>query len=197
MILPAKFHVVSSLLTVLKIEIDASVKVPIALPLKMSFLENETTVNLESASFVVIMFLHECLTHIQSQIKPRLHFGESFTLRYFFLFFTLKSLRGGSLIASVEYCRNTRFMYKSALIYTGKRRLLFSLIILKKILIAQLEGCQKLTPFMYGLVSDERHFLYGIQSVTGPCFTQETPLKTEVKTVEKWPEREQEMGNRC
>ena len=37
-------------------------------------------VNLKSASFIVIMLLHEVLTHIHSQIKPRLHFGESFTL---------------------------------------------------------------------------------------------------------------------
>ena len=37
-------------------------------------------VNFKSASFIVIMFLHEGLTHIQSQIKPRLLFGESFTL---------------------------------------------------------------------------------------------------------------------
>ena len=44
-------------------------------PLKISLPENETTVNLKSASFVVIMFLHEGLTHIQSQIKPRLLFG--------------------------------------------------------------------------------------------------------------------------
>lgn len=88
-------------------------------------------------------------------------------------------------------------MYKSALIYTGKGQLLFSLIILKKILIAQFEGCQKLTTFVYGLVSDKLHFHYGIQSATRPGFTQETPLKTEVRTVEKWPEREQEMGNRC
>ena len=50
-------------------------------PLKMSLPENETTVNLKSASLVVIMLLHEDLTHIQSQIKPRLLFGESFTLR--------------------------------------------------------------------------------------------------------------------
>ena len=35
---------------------------------------------LKSASFFVIMHLHEGLTHIQSQIKPRLLFGESFTL---------------------------------------------------------------------------------------------------------------------
>lgn len=88
-------------------------------------------------------------------------------------------------------------MYKSALIYTGKGQLLFSLIILKKILIAQFEGCQKLTTFVYGLVSDKLHFHYGIQSATRPGFTQGTPLKMEVRTVEKWPEREQVMGNRC
>ena len=40
----------------------------------------ETTVNLRSASFVVIMHLHEGLTHIQSQIKPWLLLGESFSL---------------------------------------------------------------------------------------------------------------------
>ena len=33
-------------------------------PLKMSLSESETTVNLKSASFVVIMLLHEGLTHI-------------------------------------------------------------------------------------------------------------------------------------
>ena len=43
-ILRAKFHVVLSLLNVLKI---ASVKVPLALPLKMSLPENENTVNLK------------------------------------------------------------------------------------------------------------------------------------------------------
>ena len=43
--------------------------------------KNETTVNLKSASFVVIMLLHKGLTHIQSQIKPRFLSGESFTLR--------------------------------------------------------------------------------------------------------------------
>ena len=42
--------------------------------------KNETTVNLKSASFVVIMHLNEGWTHIQSQIKPRMLFGESFTL---------------------------------------------------------------------------------------------------------------------
>ena len=31
-------------------------------------------------SFVVTMLLHKGLTHIHSQKKPRLHFGESFTL---------------------------------------------------------------------------------------------------------------------
>ena len=49
-------------------------------PLKISLPENETTVNLKSASFIVIMLLHEGLTHIQSQIKPRLLFGKSWTL---------------------------------------------------------------------------------------------------------------------
>ena len=38
-------------------------------PLKISLPENETTVNLKSASFVVIMLLHKGLTDIQSQIK--------------------------------------------------------------------------------------------------------------------------------
>ena len=58
-ILRAKCHVVLS---------------PLSLP------ENETTVNLKSASFIMIMHLHKCLTHIQSQIKPWLLFAESFTL---------------------------------------------------------------------------------------------------------------------
>ena len=35
-------------------------------PLKISLLENETTINLKSASFVVIMHLHEGLTHDKS-----------------------------------------------------------------------------------------------------------------------------------
>ena len=46
----------------------------------ISLSRNETALNLKSASFVVIMLLHEGLTHIQSQIKPQLLFGESFTL---------------------------------------------------------------------------------------------------------------------
>ena len=40
----------------------------------------KNTVNLKSASFVVIMFLHKGLTHIHSQKKPKLQFGESFTI---------------------------------------------------------------------------------------------------------------------
>ena len=46
----------------------------------MSLPENETTVNLKSASFVVIMLSPEGLTHINSQKKPRMRFGESFAL---------------------------------------------------------------------------------------------------------------------
>ena len=52
-------------------------------PLKISLPENEITVNLKSASFFVIMYLHKGLTHIQSQIKLWLLFGKSFTLIYF------------------------------------------------------------------------------------------------------------------
>ena len=73
-ILQAKFYVVLSLLSVLKITILCP-----CTPLKISLPENKTTVNLKNASFVVIMLLHEDLTHIQSQIKPWLLFGESFT----------------------------------------------------------------------------------------------------------------------
>ena len=58
------------------------------MPLKISLPENETAVNLKSASFVVIMDLHQGLTHIQSQIKPRLLFDESFTLNAERLTFT-------------------------------------------------------------------------------------------------------------
>ena len=45
----------------------------------MNVPENENMVNLKSASFIVFMHLPEGLTHIQSQIKPWLDFGESFT----------------------------------------------------------------------------------------------------------------------
>ena len=83
MILRAKFHVVSTLLSVIakNSNFDAVVKVPVALPPKISLPKNDTTVNLKSASFVVIMISYKGLTHIQSQIKPRLLFGESLTLR--------------------------------------------------------------------------------------------------------------------
>ena len=47
---------------------------------KWVWAKNENTVNLKSASFVVIMLLHEGLTHLRSQKKPWLHFGKSFTL---------------------------------------------------------------------------------------------------------------------
>ena len=39
-----------------------------------------------SASFVVIILLHKGLTHVYSQIKPRLLFGESFILNVFAIF---------------------------------------------------------------------------------------------------------------
>ena len=54
---------------------------PLALPFKINVPKTENTVNLKSASFVVIMLLHKGLTHIQSQIKLWLIFGESFALR--------------------------------------------------------------------------------------------------------------------
>ena len=47
--------------------------------IKISLPENETTVNLKSGSFVVIMLLYEGLTHIQSQIKSWLLSGKNFT----------------------------------------------------------------------------------------------------------------------
>ena len=52
--------------------------------MKISLPENQSTVNLKSASFAVIMHLHEGLTHIQSQIKPWLLSGERFTLSLLF-----------------------------------------------------------------------------------------------------------------
>ena len=62
-------------------DFDAIIKVLVALPLKISLPKNETTVNLKSASLVIII-VHKGLTHIQSQIKPWLLFGESFTLTF-------------------------------------------------------------------------------------------------------------------
>ena len=65
MILRAKFHVVSILLS------DFDAIVTVALPLKVKLkTENENMVNLISDSFVVIILLHEGLTHIHSQKKP-------------------------------------------------------------------------------------------------------------------------------
>ena len=62
-------------------DFDAIVKVPVELPLKMSLTrKNENTVNLETASFVVIMLLYEGLTRVHSQKKPRLHFGKNYAL---------------------------------------------------------------------------------------------------------------------
>ena len=68
----AKFHVVSSLFSVLKVAIWCYHKSAPALHLQWVWPENENTVNLKSAFFVIIMLLHEGLT--------RLHFGKSFTL---------------------------------------------------------------------------------------------------------------------
>ena len=45
-------------------DFDAIAKVPVALPLKISLLENEIMVNLKSASFILIMLLHITLMHI-------------------------------------------------------------------------------------------------------------------------------------
>ena len=64
-ILRAKFHVVSSPLSVLKIEIlMLSLICPAHSHLKWVWPENKNTVNLKSASFVVVMLFHEGLSHI-------------------------------------------------------------------------------------------------------------------------------------
>ena len=91
MILRAKFHVVLSLFSVLKIETLMPVYECPCTPLKISLPENETTVNLKSASFVLIMHLHKVLTHIQSQIKPWLLLGESFTFKFLNLNFLVQA----------------------------------------------------------------------------------------------------------
>ena len=54
---------------------------PLALHWKWFWPENENTVNLKSGAHVVIMLLHKCLSVVDSQKDPRLHFGESFTSR--------------------------------------------------------------------------------------------------------------------
>ena len=86
----------------------------------MSLPENKTTVNLKSASFVVIMLLHKGLTHIHSQIKPRLLSGESFTLtceknlkvEFEFIFFIFSSGKSTtnpstSIVILMKYCSIT------------------------------------------------------------------------------------------
>ena len=79
-ILRTKFHVVSSLLIISKIAIlMLALKCPMHSHWKWVWAENDDTVNLKSASLVVIMLLQEDLTHIHSQKKPRLHL-ESFAL---------------------------------------------------------------------------------------------------------------------
>ena len=79
-ILRAKFHTVSNLLSVLKTVIVmlglglglGLAKVSVALP-KWVWPENENTANLKSASIVVIMLLHERLTWVHLQKKSRLN----------------------------------------------------------------------------------------------------------------------------
>ena len=73
---------------------------PLALTFKINVPKTETMINLKSASFVVIMLLHEGLTHIQSQIKPRLLFGESFALMLTYV--ALKILQAVSLELSMK-----------------------------------------------------------------------------------------------
>ena len=72
MILPAKFHVVSSLPSV------PSTPIKNKMIKKNENKSGKNTVNLKSASFLVIMLLHEGLTHIHLQKKPKLHFGCEF-----------------------------------------------------------------------------------------------------------------------
>ena len=76
-ILQAKFHVVSSPLSVLKIVL------PLALHWKWFWPEKENTVNVKSGAFVVIMLLNKSLARVHSQKDFRLHFGNSFTLIWF------------------------------------------------------------------------------------------------------------------
>ena len=69
----------SGLLSVLKITILMLASECPCTPLKIILPENETILNLKSASFGEIMRLHVGLTHMQTQIKPWLLFGECFT----------------------------------------------------------------------------------------------------------------------
>ena len=95
-ILRAMFYVVSSFLLVLKIAI-------LMPSLKHSHWkcirpENENMVNLKSATFILITLLYEGLTRVHSQKKPRLHFGESFTLTSYLTNRTFQVTSNGSLI---------------------------------------------------------------------------------------------------
>ena len=64
MILRAKFHVVSSLLSVLKIAInDAIIVMPHSLPFTRQF-ENENMVKLKSGVSILIMLLNESLPQV-------------------------------------------------------------------------------------------------------------------------------------
>ena len=76
-ILQAKFHVVLSLLTVLRI-LMLSLICPEQSHWKWVWPENENTVNLKSASFIVIMLLHEGLTRTHSQKKAYVAFWREF-----------------------------------------------------------------------------------------------------------------------
>ena len=79
-------------------DFDASTKVPVALPLKISLSKNKTTVNLSSLSYFYT-------THIQSQIKPRLLFGNSNNDSTFFLWWLWLTL---VKISSAPYVGHTR-----------------------------------------------------------------------------------------
>ena len=79
----AKFHVVSYLHSVLKIAILILASECPCTPLKISLPKNETTLNLKSASFVMILHLHKGLTHFQSQIKAIAAFYLEFHFKYF------------------------------------------------------------------------------------------------------------------
>ena len=59
-------------------DFDASVKVPVALPLKMSLTQKENTANLKSASFIVIMLLHKGLTSYSITNKALAAFWREF-----------------------------------------------------------------------------------------------------------------------
>ena len=59
---------------------DTTSKVSCCVEPSYCFKNSVNTINLKSASFVVIMLSHGRLNHIHSQKKLELHFGETFTL---------------------------------------------------------------------------------------------------------------------